>query len=304
MSVRLGPAVAALLPDLSVQLRMQLTVSAVVGLGLVATALGLVGPRGIRATLRAWRRRLLDRLPAVALLLAFMAVMRVAQPLGTELSWLIGVNITDLLYAIEGDVVPTIQSYATPPVTAYLAFVYVFGFAYLLAVPYVLYTALPDPRPFRETVVAYVGNYLGGLLGYTLFISYGPRNYLPDVVDSILFSNWPSVFLFTAPLTSTSNVFPSLHTSFSVTVALLAWRTREEYPRWALFSPVVAGSVVVATMYLGIHWATDVVAGLALAVVSVRVARRDPLAGRGEWVRRAGGRAIDGAAAALDSVRS
>ena len=50
--------------------------------------------------------------------------------------------------------------------------------------------------------------------------------------------------------------------------------TREQYPRWAPVAVWLSLSVVVATMYLGIHWLTDVVAGFALAFGCVALAYR------------------------------
>ena len=41
-----------------------------------------------------------------------------------------------------------------------------------------------------------------------------------------------------------------------------------------MVAPLLAGSIVAATMYLGIHWATDVVAGALLAALCVTLVRR------------------------------
>jgi membrane-associated phospholipid phosphatase len=72
------------------------------------------------------------------------------------------------------------------------------------------------------------------------------------------------------------NVFPSLHTSLSVTVAAMAYRTRDHYPLWAPVAAVLAASVVFSTMYLAIHWATDVVGGVVLAGLAYWGALRAP----------------------------
>jgi membrane-associated phospholipid phosphatase len=60
----------------------------------------------------------------------------------------------------------------------------------------------------------------------------------------------------------------------AVTAALLAWTTRDEYPLWVPISSVLAISVVISTMYLGIHWATDVIFGIVLAWISVTLGTR------------------------------
>ncbi|MFW6449005.1 MAG: phosphatase PAP2 family protein, partial [Halobacteriota archaeon] len=146
--------------------------------------------------------------------------------------------------------------------------------AFLLVFPLLAYMALEDNRPLRTLVIAYASNYLLGLLFYLVVIAYGPRNLLPDTVEPLLYSTYPEYQNLTRQVNRNTNVFPSLHASLAATVVLLAWRTRDTYPRWLPVSAAIAASVVVSTMYLGIHWATDVVAGLVLAYVAVELAER------------------------------
>ena len=136
------------------------------------------------------------------------------------------------------------------------------------------YVALPDARPLRRTVVAYAANYLVGVGCYVAFIAYGPRNLIVGDVEGLLFTQYTQYQFLTASINHRTNVFPSLHTSLSVTAALLAWTTREEYPQWPPIAAVLAVSVAISTMYLGIHWATDVVFGAVLGWASVRIGRR------------------------------
>jgi membrane-associated phospholipid phosphatase len=163
---------------------------------------------------------------------------------------------------------------ATPELTAYFSFVYVYGYAFLLAFPLVAYFALPRPEPLRRTIVAYGTNYLVGVLCYVVFIAYGPRNLLAERAEGLLFSQYTQYQFVTDAVNHETNVFPSLHTSMAVTVALLAWTTRDEYPLWVPIAAALAVSVVISTMYLGIHWATDAVFGIVLAWFSVRVGVR------------------------------
>lgn len=211
---------------------------------------------------------------AVVVLAIVLAANSVVRKAGLDLSWIIGVNITGYIHAIEGNFVPFVQSLATPTLTLYFSVVYVVGYAFLLTFPFVAYLLLEDATPFRELVTAYIVNYGLGLVAYVLFVAYGPRNFLPDLVDSLLYTFWPQSQLITSEVNSNTNVFPSLHASLSATVALLAYRTRNIYPRWVPIATFLAISICISTMYLGIHWLTDVVAGIGLAVLSVHLAKR------------------------------
>lgn len=212
--------------------------------------------------------------PTAATLGALLVANGAVRDVGVELSWIIGVNVTGAIHAIEGGFVADLQSFATPELTAYFSFVYVFGYVFLLTFPVVVYAVHEEPRPLLATLVAYALNYGIGFLCYVAFVAYGPRNFMPGAVESLLFTNWPEVQFLTSRVNENTNVFPSLHTSLSVTVALLAARYRSVAPGWLPIASVGAASIAVATMYLGIHWLTDVLFGVLLAAGSVAVSVR------------------------------
>jgi membrane-associated phospholipid phosphatase len=250
-----------------------LQVVAICGAMLAAASLLVVGPRRLVRTGREVPDRLRAVAPSLVLLGAVLLVNKVARDYGPGVSWTIGWNVTGIIFGIEGTFVAWVQSLATPPLTAYFSFAYVYGYVFLLVFPLIAYLSLPDPDPLRRTAVAYTLNYAIGLACYVVFVSYGPRNLIPDLVDPLLYSNYPTSRLLTQEVNRNTNVFPSLHTSLSVTVALLARETRDRYPLWTPIAVALAASIVIATVYLGIHWGIDVLAGIALAVGSVRGAR-------------------------------
>ena len=239
----------------------------------VATA-AFVGRSRLAETRTHVRARFRDAAPYLGLLVAVLAVNKVARDIVPEVSWLVGWNITPAIHALEGALVADLQSIATPALTAYFSFVYIYGYVFLLVFPFVAYFALSDRRPLKRTAVAYGFNYSLGLLFYLLFVSYGPRNLLPDLVEPLLYGTYPETQILTSKVNTNTNVFPSLHTSLSVTAAGLAWTTRDAYPYWTPVSAFFAVSIAVATMYLGIHWATDVVAGALLGWFCVYAADR------------------------------
>jgi membrane-associated phospholipid phosphatase len=249
----------------------------VVGGALAATALcvaGILGPDGVRTLLSNVRRRPRELAEPLALVVAVLLLNKVVRDVAPEVSHLIGWNITGLIYRIEGPFVAHLQSVATPALTAYFSIVYLPGYVLLLVFPFLAYGALEDLDPLRRTAVSFAANYTLGLVLYTLFVSYGPRNLLPDAVEPLLYSTYPQSQLLVSEVNTNTNVFPSLHTSLSITVALIAWQTRRQYPLWTAVSVPIAASVVISTMYLGIHWAIDVLAGALMAWVIVRLASR------------------------------
>ena len=65
------------------------------------------------------------------------------------------------------------------------------------------------------------------------------------------------------------NCFPSMHTSVAFAMLVIAWREKDRLFRvvWTFFGL----SVIYSTLYLEIHWVIDVIGGLVLALVAVKL---------------------------------
>lgn len=244
----------------------------VVGVTTIIAALVVVGRDRLAETYNDIRRRSREIGPYLLVLVLVVWVAGLLRTVGTELSWTIGWNLTGEIYDVEREFVAMVQTVASPLLTSILSFFYVYGYVFLLVFPLAAYFALPDSRPFKRLAVAYGANYVIGVLLYTLVIAYGPRNVLPGEVDPLLYAAHPEFHVLTSQVNTNTNVFPSLHTSLSVTVAAFAWRTRDRYPRWVPLAMVLATGVVVSTVYLGIHWGVDVLAGTIVGLGCVHIA--------------------------------
>ena len=254
-------------------LRVLLQLTVVVALMLLVATAVIVGRERLVRTRREFRSRLKAAAPITAVLAVVLLFNSVAREIVPDVSWMIGREITGWIYLeLEGTLIVQLQAYATPWATSYFSFIYIYGYVFLLVFPLIAYFALTDTRPLRELLTAYTLNYVLGLVCYTLIIAYGPRNVMPELVDALLYDTYPQYQHLTRQVNRNTNVFPSLHTSLAATVAFLAYRTRDQYPLWNVVAAVLAVSVAISTMYLGIHWAVDVVAGIVLAAASVALA--------------------------------
>ncbi len=249
---------------------------AVTVLSLVLAAVFVLDEDDLRRARREFRSRLLIGLPGAGLLGGILLINARFRTRAEDWSQTIGVRITAWIRGIEEPVVPTIQQvllheWLEIVTVPFFSIIYIHGYVFLLVFPLVAYFTLDRMDVFQEVTIAYAANYAIGIVCYIAFIAYGPRNAIPEIVATPLYTEFPQFKLLTSVVNENTNVFPSLHTSLSATVILFAWRTRTEIPRWTPIAMFLGVSIMIATMFLAIHWLIDVIAGIGLALVSARI---------------------------------
>lgn len=253
-------------------------VAMVVGILILIATWIVVGFDRLRTALRNWRPRVRAALPVALVLVPILLINKVARQDLVSVSQEYGLRVGGLFYDIEGEFILVFRSIAITPITQYFSFIYIYAYAFLLVFPVIMYFTLRDTTTLRRLLAAYALNYTIGVVLYVIFHAFGPRQYLGSDIEWMLYQFEPSYQNLTREVNHYTNVFPSLHTSLSATVMLFALRTREQFPAWAPVASILAVSVWISTMYLGIHWGIDVLAGLGLAVTCVWLA--DRLVGR------------------------
>jgi membrane-associated phospholipid phosphatase len=157
------------------------------------------------------------------------------------------------------------------------AAVYLGSIAYFF-VPLVLVTAtlvalVPrrDITGYRQFVIAITICYLVSLPFY-LLLPIPERWAFPDSQAILLSDLWSARLIETIrPISGLDNCFPSFHVSGTVALVLTWYAQRLRYRHAVAF---LGAAVVISTLLLGIHWLADIVAGLGLGLIAVRVARR------------------------------
>ncbi len=120
-------------------------------------------------------------------------------------------------------------------------------------------------RAFQDTIVSLVLALVIGYPGYLIMPAIGPQYVLRHEFKGPIFD--VEAMLAGGIDRLPRDCFPSLHTGVSIVVLLLMWRHganrlyRVGFVVWCL-------AIVFSTMYLRIHYVTDVIAGIALAIVA------------------------------------
>jgi len=208
------------------------------------------------------------------LFLAVSALFIVEVKLDPIISSRFGLDFTRKIYELEGDVVAAFQTIRNPLLDYYFAFVYMIGFPFLLYFTPVLYIVSKDVKSLKFAVVAYaiaIAISLPFLLLFPVHDTWWScQNYAWYDGRTIYFrleEIWPSVVGIFFKFTTINNCFPSLHSCLSAIMAYTAWI--RGYNRYKCVAILFAVSIPIATLYLGIHWLTDIVAGEAVALIAI-----------------------------------
>jgi len=148
---------------------------------------------------------------------------------------------------------------------------YFFVFPALLVAIAVALARRTSLSAFRTLVVAATCDYLISLQ-FFIFFPVTERWSVPESGATLLSNRWSVRLIeWIRPMSGLDNSFPSFHVSLVVVGVLLCFLFRLRH-RWA--AGLLGIAVILSTFLLGIHWIADILAGLAVGVISVAVAVR------------------------------
>lgn len=227
---------------------------------------------------------------AAALAILSLAVVKLTRIDLTLGRWLAGIALT---FCVYGALPPWLDGLAGPPIDGALKHIeramigasaaellapmasdgwtLFFALAYALHVPLFFVTPILHWRAGRRDraerllLNLALAMYAGFVL-YALFPALGPIaafDGLPPLGTNLATE---TVATYAVAL----GTFPSLHGGVSAAVAMDAWRHSN---RWGLAFTLVAALIWFATLYLRYHWLPDLLAGVALVLVTDQLAR-------------------------------
>lgn len=181
-------------------------------------------------------------------------------------------DFTGSIYRIEGNFVASIQHFFHQDILTFVSsYFYVVVFPAIMIASIGLYTYQKNHKLFYAICYALMFNYMIAIPFYLFFPVNEVWSFHPNVKLLIL-DVFPTFEKDYRPLSGLDNCFPSLHTSISVSMAVIAVKSRNTF--WKIFVPCSAAFIIFTIFYLGIHWLSDMCAGIVLGVVAARLALR------------------------------
>ena len=165
--------------------------------------------------------------------------------------------LTPAVYGLEGGLVSLFQTVTHPGLTAFFVLVYVGLYPLLLGVTYIGLKREPGSRH-----VDYAATYTAVVLVSTplfYFAPVGVTGYFVEGVEPLLYEGSGVIGSFVTSVDTLEKAMPSLHLALAAIASLHAPRGYKPLS-WA-----ATGLIALSTLYLGIHWVSDLVVGGTLA---------------------------------------
>ena len=181
----------------------------------------------------------------------------------------LGYQLARAAHAFEGSITAEAYESASPLVVYSYSFAYFFVMLVLIFATGLALARRPGREPFRVFALAIAIDYAVSL-PFFLFFPVPERWAYPESGAILLSDLWaPELIELFRPISGLDNCFPSFHVSLTVVMIGLCFFYRLRY-RWsALWLGLL---IALSTSVLGIHWVTDIAAGLATGVFAVATA--------------------------------
>lgn len=247
-------------------------------------------------------RRALDNLhahaPYLIVIGIVMLVMRLENVFDLDITAALGLDWTPHIEALEGDLTARFQAALRhPALDLFFRFIYVTVYALYHVVAMVGFALAGKTGMVKRFTVTWTLVYAVALPFYILapvneawftnpeYDCYGdgtgpadPANYegpygnFATDTEGVLHDECGTKGGIVYAISSINNSFPSLHNAFAWALPFLLLKSG--WKRLGLATSAVALLISASTLYLGIHWVADMVAGIALAWVVTSIAVR------------------------------
>jgi len=195
-------------------------------------------------------------------------LMQAQFPIQRHLNLFVNYDCTAYIEHIEGGLVAVFQSMETPTLTYLMTFVYLVLFSSIMIFTFLVLAYTEQKTSLKRFSLVFILNYLIAFPFYLLFPVTVTGYALLDV-QPLMYELHPLIYSSITTVDPLDNCFPSLHAALVFSALLIIWGT--DLRRYRTFLTFAFPSIVFATLYLGVHWVTDIIAGMALSVFTLQI---------------------------------
>jgi len=184
-----------------------------------------------------------------------------------------GLDMTPYIYAIEGDLVVLFQdTFRADWLDVLMTHFYIAGFMFITYAS-IFYVTYFDDRWMADRVALCVAWVYLLAIPFYLFFNVRVTGFYIEDMDAIAYTLNPEIEDWFRRIDAFTNCFPSLHIAVPFAI-WLTFRKHDHDGRWRRFQNMILGYIILtafAIIYLGIHWFVDIIGGMVLAAITVRL---------------------------------
>lgn len=185
-------------------------------------------------------------------------------------------DMTPYVYAIEGDIVLWVQeAFRNDLLDIVLTHFYVMGFMTATFASFV-YPIYFDDRHMADRVsLSMFWVYILAIPFYLFFNVRVTGDYIP-LMDTVAYDLTPEIHNWFTRIDPFTNGMPSLHIGlpFAIWLTMTRWDEDGRWLRFRRFLVIFLALTAFSIIYLGIHWAIDIIGGMIVAIAAVSVTER------------------------------
>jgi len=182
----------------------------------------------------------------------------------------VGHDYANNIRGIEGNTVFWFSQHWTPAILYFFVIIYIGVYPFTLWFIPLYFLVCDQKKAMKSLAYGLLIIYLVALPFY-LFIPV-TNVYTFYNVHSALETVFPSVDTFFYSTTTTNNCLPSLHTAMTILIAYCISLTGNK--KLKIFGYFVMTTVIISVIYLSIHWLTDVITGMIVALGAIFILQR------------------------------
>lgn len=182
----------------------------------------------------------------------------------------VGIDFASVLQSFEGDAVFWFSQHWTPVLVYFFVFIYIGVHPFMLWFSPFYFFVADEKKSMKTYSYGLLLIYMVALPFYLLMPITNVYKYygLESALETVI----PTVEQFFYATTTQNNCLPSLHVAMSI---LIAWSIRlTGNKRLTFFAFFYMVCVIISVIYLAIHWITDVICGMTLAIMVIFVLNR------------------------------